>query len=126
MRDTRGFIRPLLVLTALLLLTAPAEARKRQPRKSKRSEAIAQPGDTTQNKMSPYEKILLEASTDRGMFDVHRKGTDLWFEIPDSLLERDILVVNKISGVPYALNDAGINKGMGFGEKLVRFHTDTL
>ncbi len=126
MRDTRGFIRTLLVLTALLLVTATAEARKRQPRKSKRSEAIAQPGDSTRNKKNPYEKILRESATDHGMFDVHRKGTDLWFEIPDSLLERDILVVNKISGVPYALNDAGINKGMGFGEKLVRFHKDTL
>lgn len=47
------------------------------------------------------------------MFDVHRKGTDFLFEIPDSLMGRDILIVNKISGVPYALNDAGVNKGHG-------------
>ena len=39
---------------------------------------------------------------------------------------RDILIVNKISGVPYALNDSGINKGMGYGEKIVRFRKDTL
>ena len=60
------------------------------------------------------------------MFDVHRKGTDFLFEIPDSLMGRDILIVNKISGVPYALNDAGVNKGMGYGEKIVRFRKDTL
>ena len=39
---------------------------------------------------------------------------------------RDILIVNKISGVPYALNDTGVNKGMGYGEKIVRFRKDTL
>ena len=60
------------------------------------------------------------------MFDVHRKGTDFWFEIPDSLMGREILIVNKISGVPYVLNDAGVNKGMGYGEKIVRFRKDTL
>ena len=31
------------------------------------------------------------------------------------------MIVNKISGVvPYALNDAGVNKGMGYGEKIRR------
>ena len=127
MKNTRGCIRAAIALSMLFLLAAmPVEARKRPSRKTKKSEEIAEKSDSTQKQKKAYDEILDGASTDKGMFDVHRKGTDIWFEIPDSLLERDILVVNKISGVPYVLNDAGINKGMGFGEKLIRFHKDTL
>lgn len=126
MTNSKGFIRQAFALTLLFLLAAaPAEARKKETRRAKKkSEAVA--ADSTRNGQKAYAELLKDASTDKGLFDVHRKGTDLWFEIPDSLLGRDILVVNKISGVPFALNDAGINKGMGFGEKIIRFHKDTL
>ena len=117
----------MLALTALLLLTAPtAEAKGKPGRKSKKTEAAAVKADTTKKEKKGYEELLKGAVTDKGMFDVHRKGTDFLFEIPDSLMGREILIVNKISGVPYALNDAGVNKGMGYGEKIVRFRKDTL
>lgn len=125
MRNTKGFIGSALLAAALLLAAPSAEARKRPSRKAKEAAAVEQT-DSTRNATKAYDKILDGASADEGFFRVLRKGTDLWFEIPDSLLDRDMLVVNKISGVPYALNDAGINKGMGFGEKLIRFHKDTL
>lgn len=116
----------LALATLFLLAASPAEAKKKPERKSKKTEAAAEKADTTKKeKKKGYEELLKGAVTDKGMFDVHRKGTDLWFEIPDSLLGRDILIVNKISGVPYLLNDAGINKGMGYGEKIVRFRKDT-
>ena len=117
----------MLALATLLLLTAPtAEAKGKPGRKSKKTEAAAEKADTTKKEKKGYEELLKGAVTDKGMFDVHRKGTDFLFEIPDSLMGRDILIVNKISGVPYALNDAGVNKGMGYGEKIVRFRKDTL
>ncbi len=126
MGNTRRYIGAALLLTALLLMEAsPAEARKRPSRKVRQTEKSDR-ADSVRKEKKRYDEILKDASTDSGMFNIHRKGTELWFEIPDSLLGRDILVVNKISGVPYALNDAGINKGMGFGEKLIRFHKDTL
>ena len=126
MTNTKGFIRSAIVLAALFLLAAaPAEARKKETRRTKKNDAV-ESADSTRKEKKDYAELLKDASTVKGLFDVHRKGTDLWFEIPDSLLGRDILVVNKISGVPYALNDAGINKGMGFGEKIIRFQKDTL
>ena len=117
----------MLALAALFLLTvSPAEAKSKPGRKSKKTEATTEKADTTKKEKKGYETLLKGAVTDKGMFDVHRKGTDFWFEIPDSLMGREILIVNKISGVPYALNDAGVNKGMGYGEKIVRFRKDTL
>ena len=125
--NKRRLIGSMLALATLLLLTAPtAEAKGKPGRKSKKTEAAAEKADTTKKEKKGYEELLKGAVTDKGMFDVHRKGTDFLFEIPDSLMGRDILIVNKISGVPYALNDAGVNKGMGYGEKIVRFRKDTL
>lgn len=58
------------------------------------------------------------------MIKIHTVGNDYYFEIADSLLGRDILIVNKVSGVPGALNDAGLNKGMEYDDKIVRFYKD--
>lgn len=71
-----------------------------------------------------YQKVLKGATTDEGMFKVHKVKGDFYFEIPDSIMGRDILIVNKVSGVPFDLNDAGLNKGMNYENKLVRFHID--
>ncbi len=116
-----------IISTTLVLLLAvmPAQARKKSSKKKSKTELAAASDSTKKESKNKYAEILKGATTDEGMFRVHRKGTDLWFEIPDSLLNRDMLIINKISGVPYLLNDAGINKGMGFGEKLIRFHKDT-
>ncbi|WP_418990815.1 zinc-dependent metalloprotease [Alistipes sp.] len=121
----RTFILSALAAAALLLPALPAEARKKPAHKAK-SEQPAKSDTTRKDTKKGYAELLKGATTDKGLFDLHRKGTDLWFEIPDSILGRDILIVNKISGVPYLLNDAGINKGMGFGEKIVRFRKDTV
>lgn len=60
------------------------------------------------------------------MFRIHQVEKDWYFEIDDSLMNRDLLIVNKVSGVPYQLNDAGLNKGMAYEDKLIRFHKDTV
>lgn len=48
------------------------------------------------------------------MFRIHQVEKDWYFEIDNSLMNRDLLIVNKVSGVPYQLNDAGLNKGMAY------------
>src|SRR5262245_31156854 len=45
-----------------------------------------------------YKDIITDkAITDDGLFKVHKVDEKYYFEIPDSLLGRDILVVNRIS-----------------------------
>ena len=102
--NKRRLTGTILALAALFLLTAsPAEAKGKPGRKSKKTEAAAEKADTTKKDKKGYEALLKGAVTDKGIFDVHRKGTDFWFEIPDSLMGREILIVNKISGVPLSL-----------------------
>lgn len=68
------------------------------------------------------EVITARAKTDEGLFKVHRVDEFYFFEIPDSLLGRDILVVNRISK-----GAAGVRIGMSgyagdaIGENVIRF-----
>jgi hypothetical protein len=71
----------------------------------------------------PYSEIITsKAKTDRGLFTTHRVEDKYYFEIPDSLLNREILVVNRIAKAP-----AGARAGfLGFagdqiGENVITF-----
>src|SRR5438128_2070446 len=49
----------------------------------------------------PYKDVITAgAITRKGLITVHRLDEKWYFEIPDSLLNRDILVVNRISKAP--------------------------
>ncbi len=82
--------------------------------------------DTVVTSVSKYDELLKKAKTREGLFRIHQVENDWYFEINDSLMGRDLLIVNKVSGVPYELNDAGLNKGMSYEDKLIRFHKDTV
>ncbi|MBX9784705.1 MAG: zinc-dependent metalloprotease [Chitinophagaceae bacterium] len=46
----------------------------------------------------PYKEVITDkAKTDEGMFKVHRVDDKWYFEIPDSLMGREILVVSRLS-----------------------------
>ena len=73
-----------------------------------------------------FEEFKSKAKIQKGLFNIYRHKKDIYFEIPDSLLAKDMLIVNKISKVPYSLNGHGLNKGMVYETKMVRFYKDTL
>ena len=58
------------------------------------------------------------------MFNVIRKNKDYYFEIPLSLMDRDMLVVNKLVRVPEELNQAGVNRGINSSNIMIRFGFD--
>lgn len=55
-------------------------------------------GARPSNGPKPYKEVITSrAVTDEGLFKVHKVGDKYFFEIPDGLLGRDILAVNRIS-----------------------------
>ena len=51
--------------------------------------------------MKPYaEVITAEAVSDEGLFDVHRIGDDLFYEIPFGRMDEEFLLVSRISKTP--------------------------
>jgi hypothetical protein len=57
--------------------------------------------------------------SDDGLFTVHTVGDDRFFQIPDSLLDRDMLLITRPSGIPAGMGFTPA--GMAANEHLVRF-----
>lgn len=76
-----------------------------QPKKSKATAATKpQP---KKGEIEPYDKVITkEAKTDEGLFTVHKIDDSYFYEIPDSLFGREMLMVTRI---------AKTATGLGFG-----------
>jgi hypothetical protein len=86
----------------------------------------AQKKDSTLvSKIKPYiEVITAKAQTDDGLFKVHKVDERYYFEIPDSLLGREMILVSRIAkgAADYGSHAKGIGfAGDQFGEGVVKF-----
>ncbi|MDX5481193.1 MAG: DUF5118 domain-containing protein, partial [Hymenobacteraceae bacterium] len=89
-------------LVALLLtgatLAPPAYAQKSKKKKKAKQETVAAPAKKDDGKPKPYKEVITDkAVTDEGLFKVHRIDEKYYYEIPDTLLNRDMLMVSRIA-----------------------------
>jgi hypothetical protein len=79
-----------------------------QPEKNKKAAVTAaKPSAKDKNGIKAYDKVITKkAKTDKGLFTVHQVDDDYFFEIPDSLFNREMLMVTRI---------AQTATGIGFG-----------
>lgn len=70
----------------------------------------------------PYKTVITEkAVTRKGLFTVHRIEDKYYFEIADSLLNREILVVSRISKAGSEIRTASGYAGDQIGSTVIRF-----
>ena len=70
---------------------------------------------------SDYDKIVSdETKSDDGLFTTHRNEDKIYFEIPDSLLGRDMLLISRISKIPANISGF-MNAGSKTGENVIRW-----
>ncbi len=91
----------------------------------------AQKPDTTRktsgpgNGLKPYKEVITaKAISDPGLFTVHKSDERYYFEIPDSLFGREILIVNRISKAAAGLRSTGSFFGYAgdqIGQNVIRF-----
>lgn len=97
-------------IAAMLLLTACGTSKKTakaQAYKKAATAANAASKKSKSNEIQPYDKVITkEAKTDTGLFNVHKIDDAYFYEIPDSLLGREMLMVTRI---------AKTASGLGFG-----------
>jgi len=67
------------------------------------------------------EVITSEAKSDTGLFVTHIVDNKLYFEIPTDLLEKDMLLVSRIAGVPDGFGGGYVNAGSKVNEQVVRW-----
>jgi hypothetical protein len=113
---------------SLVFAQVPKKMPKQQPKKAVTDTLKKKTSsDTTKGKsLKSYAELLKKAKTSDGLFKVHQINTDFYFELPLKMMDKDFLIVNKISSVPLALNESGLNKGMNFENKVIRFSRNKL
>ncbi len=97
-----------ILLTGFLLGISPVQAQRWFNKKpAKKEEAPKPKKKADKDAPKPYKEVITkEAVTDKGLFDVHKVKQDIYYEIPDSLLGREMLMVSRI---------AKTATGIGFG-----------
>ena len=78
--------------------------------------------ETTKSVQSDYNKLVgRDTMAIKGLMGVIQKENDYYLEIPKTLIGREILVSNKFLQVPQELNEAGVNKGINYENKTIKF-----
>lgn len=116
-----------ILLLCLLLTIGAGEgiyAQKRGKRKKKGTpEVKAEPKKKAdKNAIKEYKDVITkEAVTDSGLFKVHRIKKAYFYEIPFSLLEKDMLWVSRIAQIPSGLGGGFFNAGTKTNEQVVHW-----
>lgn len=100
--------------------------KKKKGKDKDKKEAATTPdnkNETPSNGLKAYNDIITkDAKTTVGLFTTHSIKGKYYFEIPDSLLGRDILVVNRISKAPVNRFKSVVGyPGDQIGENVIRF-----
>ena len=98
-----------LMILAMLIPSVGAQStdifKKKKKKKGKTEEVAKVKTDSVANRkkdaLQPYARVITgKAKTMNGFFKVHNVEGRYYFEIPDSLFGRDVLIVNRIVKAP--------------------------
>lgn len=106
-------------LLSLALVAGCSGAKKAQPATGGAAQGGAKPAAA--KGIQPYDKVITKkAKTDAGLFTVHEVEDAYFYEIPDSLLGRELLTVSRIAKTATNLGYGGeqINKQIFRFERL--------
>ena len=108
----RLLFRFLLSFVFALFIVLPAQGKK----KDKKEEV---------SKKSAYAQLTGRDSLKwEGLMNVVSKKDTMYLELPAKLLDKEILVVNRLQRVPKELNESGVNKGINYENQVIRFEWD--
>lgn len=114
-------IPALALIATVATAAAPLDAQTPPPGGAAQPPAQAQGQPPARRGPRPYAQVVTErAATDAGGITVHRVDDRWLFEVPDSLLRRDFLLVSRVAAVPS--NFAGFTSaGTSISERVVRW-----
>lgn len=81
---------------------------------------ITQENSKKKSKFKDYDKVITkDALTDDGLFKTHQVGQDYFYEIPNRLLDTDMLWVTRIAQIPSNLGGGYMNAGSKTNQQVV-------
>jgi hypothetical protein len=121
MRMNRGIW---FLITGMLLLSCSVSKNRREGNASLLAgqNSIIK-SDSTKTIIKPYIEVITDkAVSQHGLMDVHKVGDRFYFEVADSLLNKDILIVNRVikAAAGFRTETAGYG-GDQIGENVIQF-----
>ena len=120
-----------ILLIATLFISTLNFAQEKKTDKESEKETTSSSKEKTDSKSkkdslktTDYQTFVKDATLKKGLINVYEKKQDVFFEISPQILGKDILIVNKLSTVNTQINDAGVNKGINYENKIIRFYAD--
>lgn len=116
----RNSIFLIFLLTCLIAPTSThSQSRKNKKKKNKTEVAVPVP-PKKENGIKDYNEVITkDAITDDGLFKVHKVKNNYFFELPDSLLNKDMLLVSRIAKLPSGLGGGYTNAGSETNEQMI-------
>ncbi|MFT6882167.1 MAG: hypothetical protein ACI83W_000789 [Marinoscillum sp.] len=100
-------IRRITTLLLAVLMISSAVDSAAQSKKEKTDETET-PKKEDEDTIKAYDKVITEkAVSQKGLIDLHKVGDKYYFEMSNDLLEKEILIVSRISGHVKGLNFGG-------------------
>ena len=106
--------------TSLLLIPATQFAQSKKEKQKKTETTVVAPEKKPETTIKEYGKVITkDAKSDDGLFNVHKVDKKYYFEIPNKLLDKDMLLVSRLSKLPSDLGGGYVNAGSETNEQLV-------
>lgn len=97
----------LLLCLAIVISSCDTARKAKEAEAAKMAEAAKKKPAPKKGAIQPYEKVITkDVKSDSGLFTVHKLDDKYFYEIPDSLFDREMLMVTRISKTA---------SGIGFG-----------
>ncbi|RAI89380.1 zinc-dependent metalloprotease [Algoriphagus yeomjeoni] len=113
------------LLTAFLLTLSVASFAQKKNKKNAKDEPVAQSQPAKPTEKSPFKKyseiVTDEAVSDEGLFTVHKVGDKSYYEVPFELLEKDMLLVSRISKIADGLGGGYTTAGSKSNEQVIHW-----
>jgi hypothetical protein len=85
-----------------------------------KTENTDKPKPAPKNGIRSYNEVITkEAVSDQGVFSIHKVGDKYYYEIPDSLLQRNFLWISRFANLPSGLGNGYVNAGSSVNEQMV-------
>ncbi|ARS37798.1 zinc-dependent metalloprotease [Pontibacter actiniarum] len=113
-------------LALLVALTqtscSTTKAAEQQTDTSAKAESSERAKPASRSGLKSYSEVITkDAISDEGVFTIHKVGDKYYYEIPDSLLQRDFLWISRFANLPSGLGGGYINAGSAVNEQMVEW-----
>lgn len=118
-------MRKTIILTLLLgifLFPTTVNSQSRKEKKKNNTSETVQPIPPKKKDVGIklYDEVITkEAQTDDGLFKIHKIKEKYYFEVPDSLLNKDMLLVSRIAKLPSGFGGGYTNAGSETNEQMI-------